>query len=155
MSTDKDILLGEIRYAERLCERTARLYRHIQAANVFLSVLGGSAVISAVSGSLPKWVPLAGGFVFAVFGALNLAIRPADKAAANEADSKRYTKLRADAQSMTTDELRAGIEKARQSDIQEVESLREVAYNDMVREIGREDQSIALLPYQKVLRAIA
>jgi hypothetical protein len=155
MDKDKTILLGEIRYAERLCLRTARLYRHIQATSVFLSVIGGSAVISSASGNLPAWVPVAGGAMLAIFGAMNLAMRPADKAVANEVDAKRYAKLRTSAQSMSASELQTALEAARESDVQEVESLREVAYNDLVREIGREDESIPLRMHQKLLSALA
>ena len=155
MDKAKTILLGEIRYAERLCLRTARLYRHVQATSVFLSVIGGSAVISSTSGSLPAWVPVAGGAVLAIFGAINLAMRPADKAVANETDAKRYAKLRTSGQSMTAQELQIALEAARESDVQEVESLRNVAYNDLVREIGREDEVIPLRIHQKLLSALA
>ena len=155
MDQDKTTLLGEIRYAERLCLRTARLYRHLQASNTFLSVLGGSAVISSVGGQLPLWLPLLGAAVLAIFGALNIAMRPADKAVANESDARRYARLRTAGQSMTADQLRVALATERESDAQEVESLRDVAYNDLVRELGRDDQAIPLRMHQRLLRAMA
>lgn len=152
---DKITLLNEVRYAERLCQRTARLYRHLQAATVFLTVLGGSGVLSALSATVPVWVPVAGAVLLAAFGAINLATRPADKAAANEADCKRYAQLRTAGQSMTAQELAVALNKARESDTQEVESLRDVAYNDLAHEIGRDDAAIPLRAHQKLLSALA
>lgn len=152
---NKTTLLNEIRYAERLCQRTARLYRHLQSTTVFLSVLGGSGVVAAASGGLPAWVPVAGGVVLAVFGALNLAMRPADKAAANENDARRYAQLRTAGATMTFEDLQAALSKARESDTAEVEALRDVAYNDLVMEMGRGDASIPLRTHQKLLSALA
>jgi hypothetical protein len=152
---DKQILLGEIRYAERLCQRTARLYRHVNATSVFLSILGGSGVMTSVAGAAPAWLAIAGGACLAVFGAFNLAMRPADKAAVAEADGKRYAQLRSQAQNMDESELQTALNKLHESDTPEVESLREVAYNDVVCEMGRGDVAVALKTHQKLMRAIA
>lgn len=152
---DKITLLNEVRYAERLCQRTARIYRHLQAGTVFLTVLGGSGVMSALASSVPTWLPVVGAALLATFGALNLAIRPADKAAANEADCKRYAQLRTAGLSMNETELAQALSKARESDTAEVESLRDVAYNDVVVEMGRADAAVALSPYQRILGAFA
>ena len=152
---EKETLLDEIRYTERLCQRTARLYRHLQTLTVFLSVLGGSGVISAVAGAVPAWMPIAGGVLLAVFGALNLSVRPADKATANEADMKRYAQLRTAAVKMDASQLKEALEKARESDTQEVEALRDVAYNDVTYEIGRPDAAVPLKVHQRLLSALA
>ena len=152
---EKEPLLDEIRYAERLCQRTARLYRHLQTLTIFLGVLGGSGVISAVAGSVPAWMPIAGGVVLAVFGALSLSVRPADKATANEADMKRYAQLRTAAVKMDASQLKEALEKARESDTQEVEALRDVAYNDVSFEIGRPDAAVPLKVHQRLLSALA
>lgn len=59
----KEMLQGEIRYAIRLTQRTARLYRHLQTTGIFFSILGGSAALSAVAGGVPGWWwDIAGGF---------------------------------------------------------------------------------------------
>ncbi len=152
---DKVTLLNEIRYAERLCQRTARLYRHVQALTVFMTVVGGSGVISSLSGAVPVWVTMAGGVFLAVFGAANLAIRPADKAAANDVDAKRYAQLRTAGQSMAADELALALNKARESDTAEVDALRDIAYNDVVAEYGRPEAAVPLTLHQKFLGALA
>lgn len=152
---NKPILLGEIRYAERLCQRTARLYRHINATTVFLSVLGGSGVMSSVAGAAPAWLAIAGGVGLAVFGAINLAIRPADKAAIAEADGKRYSQLRSQAHTMNDEALQTALNKLHEGDTPELESLREVAYNDIVYELGRGDVAVPLKTHQKLIRACA
>lgn len=148
-------LKGDIRYAIRLCERTARLYRRIQSVGTFLSLVGGSAAVSGAAGQLPPWVAISGSALLAVAGAALVAIRPADKAAQNEIDVKRYRALMAKACSMTVDQLAIALEEAHQGDAPEVEPLRNVAFNDMLTEINREDQKIPLSVTERLLRAIA
>ena len=155
MNEDIAVLLNEVRYAERLCQRTARLYRRVQAIGVFFTVVGGSAALTALSAKFPPEVSVAGALAFAIFGAALLTIRPADKASANEADAKRYAKLRADANGMTEAALRSALDKARESDTAEVEPLRDVAFNDVVNEIGQASQSVRLTMTQRILSSLA
>lgn len=129
-------LMNEIRYAEHLCARTARLYRHLQALGTFGAVLSGAAIIAQLSPLMPAWAALGGGILFAAFGALLIAVRPADKAAANESDVRRYRELRAQGVGLSADALHAALERARQSDVAEVESLRRPVWNDVAIEVG-------------------
>lgn len=98
---------------------------------------------------------MVGVITLAVSGALSLAMRPADKAAAADADAKRYAQLRTKAHEMCETELQAAVNKLREGDTPEVDALRDVAYNDVVREIGRPDAQADLHFHQKLLRAIA
>lgn len=151
----KDQLHSEVRYAIRLTERTARLYRKIQAAGYVLTIVGGSAVLAAIGKSLPDWVTLTGAAMFAIAGALLIAIRPADKVAQNEADAKRYKALMAKSVDMTDAEFERALADARQSDAPEVEPLRDVAYNDVAIECARPDFLVRLSLRQKVLAFLA
>lgn len=155
MSDERAITLNEIRYAERLCQRTARLYRHLQSFGTWLTVVGGSGTLSALVTDAPPWIPVAGAILFAATGAALLAIRPADKAAINEAESRRYATLRARGVSLDAAALRAALEDARQSDAAEIESLRDVAWNDVVQEVGQGDKQVPLSVQQRLLAAIA
>ncbi len=148
-------LRGDIRYAIRLCERTARLYRRIQAAGTFFSLVGGSAAVSGAAGQMPSWVAISGSALLALAGAALVAVRPADKAAQNEADVKRYRALMAKSIGMTVEQLVAALEEAHQGDAPEVEPLRNVAFNDMLAEINREDQKIPLSVTERFLKVIA
>ncbi len=140
----REELKGEIRYAIRLTQRTARLYRNIQMAGTILAVLGGSGTVSLIASSVPKWVGMTGATLLAVVGAALIAIRPADKAAQNEADIRRYQTLMVKAQNtaVTDDQLAVALEEARQGDAPEIESLREVAFNDVALEFNRTDALI-------------
>ena len=153
--SDKINLQNDIRYAQRLCERTSRLYRRAQTAGTFASVIGGGAMAASMATHLPGWVGIAGGVVLAVFGAALIAIRPADKAAANDADLRRYSRLLSDSHRMDVGDLREAILKAREGNAAEVEPLRKVAYNDVVHEIGRDDAAYVLAWHERLLAAVA
>ena len=84
-----------------------------------------------------------------------VAIRPADKAAANEADVRRFARLRSESATMDVATLAIALSKARESNAPEVEALREVAYNDVARELGRDDVEVHLSWHQRVIAAIA
>ena len=155
MNEQVAILLSEIRFAERLCQRTARLYRRVQSISIFLTAVGGSAVVAAAFNAAPAWASVVGAACFGVFGAAMIAVRPAEKAVANEMDVKRYAQLRSAAAGMDEAELRTALQKARESDAAEVEPLRDVAYNDVVIEIGRSEFAVPLSGHQKVLAALA
>lgn len=155
MNEHVEILLSEVRFAERLCQRTARLYRRVQTISIFLTVVGGSAVVAAAFDAAPGWASVVGAACFAIFGAAMVAIRPAEKAVANEVDVKRYAQLRSAAASMDEVALRNALHKARESDAAEVEPLRDVAYNDVVIEIGRAEFAVPLSNQQKILAALA
>lgn len=156
MTTETRVrVLNEIRYAERLCQRSARLYRRLQAVGVFGSILGGSATLGALSSQLPSGLSIVGAIAFAAFGAMQLAVRPAEKATSNEADAKRYAKLRSEAHAMDDTALVVALDKARETDTAEIEPLRDVAWNDVVTEIGAEDAAVPLRWNQRLLAALA
>ena len=65
-----------LRYAQRLCQRAARFYRRLQTTLTFISLLAGSSAVAALAAQLPvrsAWLLAA----FAIFGCINLALRPA------------------------------------------------------------------------------
>ena len=152
---DKNQLISEIRYAIRLTQRTARLYRRIQTIGIFLSIIGGSVAMASLADGVPAWVTSTGGVLLSIAGAMLIAVRPADKAAQNESDVKRYQTLMTRAVRMDVNELVEALEEAHNGDAPEVESLREVAYNDVVLELNRPDVQIPLSPIQKILRSLA
>lgn len=155
MDDQKAILLNEARYAERLTQRTARLYRRVAWACTFLGVMGGSGVVSAMSRQIPDWVSLAGAALLMLVAAVALTVRPIEKAVVNEADAKKYAALRTAGVPMSSSEFQAALNKARETDSPEIEPLRDVAYNDLVTEIGRDDLRVALRPHQQFLGALA
>ena len=151
----KDHLHSQIRYAIRLTERTARLYRKIQAAGYVLTIVGGSAALAGFGKLLPDWAVTLGAVLFVIAGAVLIAVRPADKIAQNDADARRYQALMAKSVKMNEVDLEEALEEARLSGAPEVEPLRDVAYNDVVVECNRPDIVVALRPIQRLLAALA
>ena len=155
MDKTRDELIGEIRYAIRLAERTARLYRRIQTFGVFCAILGGSSALAGLSSIFPQAYVIWGTISATAFGAMLLSVRPGDKAAQNEADVKRFQLLMARSGKLNDDELADSLEETRVGVAPEIELLRDVAYNDVVCERNREDAALPLTLPQKILRAFA
>lgn len=155
MSLSREQLEGEIRYAIRLTQRTARLYRNLQAAGVFLAIVGGSATLSVAAHWLPDSAGALCAVLFALSGAGLLAVRPGDKAAANEADLRRYEALKVRAHALGLADLALAIDEAHRGGTQEIEALRLVAYNDVAREFNRGDMVQPLSLRQRLLAALA
>ena len=64
-----------------------------------------------------------GAVLAAVFGAMVIVIRPADKAAPNELDIRKYDEL-ARAQGLSAEQILPLLAEARKTDAPEIESLR-------------------------------
>ena len=154
MDDAKEEIQFDLRYAQRLCQRTARFYRRLQTALTFISLLAGSSAVAALAAQMPvpsAWLLAA----FAILGCVNLALRPADKIAANDADVRKYGALLAKVNVLDAVILQQMLDEARLSDTTEVEPLRPVAYNDVVLEIDEPEALIALSPMQKLMGALA
>jgi len=95
------------------------------------------------------------GIAFAIFGCLDMSIRPAERIAANDADVRKYAALLAQAHTLDAIAIAALLSEARQSDSNEIEPLRAVAYNDVMLEINRPDALIELDHFQKLIGALA
>jgi hypothetical protein len=155
MDSPREQLQAEIRYAMRLCQRTARLYRRMQSLFTFFTVLAGSSALVSVSANLPTTSTLLAALVFAMAGAANLATRPADKIATNEADVRKYAALLLKSETLDPAQVRILIAEARQSDAPEIEPLRHVVFNDVMLETGREDHVVPLTMTQRFFNVIA
>jgi hypothetical protein len=154
MEQDKEQLQIELRYAQRFCQRSVRFYRRIQTTLTFISMLAGSSAIAAIAAQMPMaatWMMAA----FAIFGILNFAIRPAEKIAALHADVRKYAALITKSDSLDAAAIQHLLHEARQTDSEEIEPLRAVAYNDVMLEIDETDSLIPLTPMQKLMSALA
>ncbi len=155
MEQTKEQLQAEVRYAQRLSQRTARLYRRVQTTFTFLSIFAGSAALVSISAQLPQELTLSCAIAFAAFSAINIATRPAERVAQNEADIRKYAVILSKSVDLDASALQKLIAEARQSDAPEIEPLRDVAFNDVMREINREDAIIPLSRAQRFLGALA
>lgn len=154
-NTDHFTLTLEARYSERLFRRTARMWRHAQAVGTMCTIIGGSAVLASVTVALPAEVAYLGGLLLSLVMAGGVATRPADKAAAADLEAKRYAQLLAQAPGMDAAALYATLEKARESDAPEIESLRNPAQNDVMREVGWLDKVVPLTQRERLVSALA
>jgi hypothetical protein len=146
---DVAVLRNELRYADRLWTRQARLYRRIQTVGTFLTVLGSASAFSAWAPKAYDWLPILGGTVAAVFGAALIAIRPADKASMAEVQAKKYREATGRL------DLEQALNKIRESDPHEIESLRLPVYNEVVREVGQDDYVAKLNLRERIINFVA
>jgi len=154
MELDKEQLQIELRYAQRFCQRSVRFYRRIQTTFTFISMLAGSSAIAAVAAQMPAtatWMLAA----FSIFGIANFAIRPAERIAAFQADLRKYAALITKADYLDAEAIQHLLHEARQSDAEEIEPLRAVAFNDVMLEIDEPGALIPLTPIQKLIGALA
>lgn len=128
--------LFNIRYAARVLERQCRLWRRIDGAVRFSAILAGSGAIAAM-GAQNAVLALVAGVVFALFQAIEYAVRPAEVAARAMAQGKQYAALLARQRGLSDEALADELEAVRvEDDIIVMDSLRRLAYNDVVRERG-------------------
>lgn len=154
MKLDKEQLQIELRYAQRFCQRSVRFYRRIQTTFTFISMLAGSSAIAAIAAQMPAaatWMLAA----FSIFGIANFAIKPAERIAAFQADGRKYATLITKADLLDAETIQHLLHEARQSDAEEIEPLRAVAFNDVMLEIDELDALIPLTPMQKLIGVLA
>ena len=150
------ILLNEVRYALRLTQRTARLYRLLGRFFIFAELIAVGILENCfLSAESPHWLILASTFIVGLSSAAILTIDPFEKAVLNERDIKKYAYLEADGLGMDAQQLALALAEARQTDADEIECLRDVAYNDIVRESGHPELAYPLTVRQKFLAMLA
>lgn len=128
--------LFALRYAVRVLERQAKLWAVIGKLFKFISILSGTVAVAAVVSSKAEWAVFLG-IMFAVMQAIDHALDPAEKHAAALAQRRDYARLLADQTNHTDGALEAAYRKVVADDeIMVDQALKELAYNDVVREQG-------------------
>lgn len=146
MTLDRHELEFSIRYASRVMERHARLYGRMDALVKLVSFLSGTA---AVAGIVAQSTALAWawGGALAVAQALAFVLRPAERAAAGRQQGQGYRQLAAQAAGLDDETLqRRYRERCAEDQVSALESLRVLAYNDVVREEGNRAEYLRPVP---------
>lgn len=133
----------ETRYGARYCLLMRRLYGRCAAALSFLEIFGGSAAFAGWLGG-DQHVTAVAGAAMAAAAAFSIVFSPGEKRLQCEMQRRRWNELNADAPSLAIDQLEFRIHKLRDEDVPDIQWLRLPAYNDTMRENGREDQIQAL-----------
>jgi len=153
---ERQKLCSEIRYTQRLAQRSARLWWRIDAIGTLAFVLGSAGAVSNLANLLPSYIAALASFCTVLIAAVMVCLRPAHKASLNDADVRKYSELMTLERSGTsTPKLAALIAKAHQTDAPEIETLRDVAYNDVCNEINRAEHAVKLNFWQRTMSAMA
>lgn len=148
--------LFSLRYAVRVLERTSRFWQKADAILKICALLAGSGAIYALA-SESKPITLVFGIFFAFTQALEFAVRPADRSALALGERSAYAKLLARQAGLSDTDLDAAYQQIVSDDeIIAMESLRKIAYNDVLEERG--DSAVHAYPlsfWQRVLAFLA
>ena len=128
--------LFSIRYAVRLHERGTAYWGWI--ANLFklLSVLSGSAALVSVVGN-QSTMAVALGLAFALFQAFEITFSPTDRKYQEIVQRKAFANLYAKQGKYSDDDLEAAYrELVAEDESTPLNSIKELAYNDVVNEQG-------------------
>jgi len=152
----RQAICSEIRYTQRLAQRSARLWWRVDALGTLAFVLGSAGAVANLGALLPPFVAVLASVVTVVIAALMVCLRPAQKAVLNDMDVRKYDELRTLERSGTsTQKLAVLLAKAHQTDAPEIEALRDVAYNDVLNEINRADCASKLGLWQRTVAIMA
>lgn len=148
--------LFSVRYAARVLERHTRIWRMTDGFIRVAALLSGSAAFAALTAGNQVAVIVLG-VVFAIFQALEFAIRPAEQAARSMAMRKPYARLLAAAGEMDDEKLESSyLALVAEDDVVVPHWLREVAYNDVLFERGCDPSyAYALSSWQRFVAFIA
>lgn len=136
MQASRFATLFNLRYAGRVLERHARLWRRIDGAVRLAALMAGSSAIAAL-GAQNQSAAIGLGLVFAALQAVEFALRPADAAARAMAMRRQYAQLLAREARLDGAALsEAYAELVAADDIVVSEALRRLAYNDVAQERG-------------------
>lgn len=139
MNNSRSDTLFSLRYAVRVLERYARMWNLVGAGLKAISILSGTVALAALTGANSR-VAVVMGVVFAALQALEYALGPAEKRAEALAERRNYARVLAAEASMNDAALDAAYQRVVADDeIVIIQSLRELAYNDVVREQGKDE----------------
>lgn len=122
-----------LRYSLRFGERQARFYERADAAIKFVSLLSGLGAFVGLIGQSQLATGISG-FIVGVLSFIDVLWKPTERAFNTKALRARYEDLATRASRLSDETLRAELERLDASDAPQLEGLRPVAYNDIVRE---------------------
>lgn len=156
MSTTRFNTEFEVRYADRLMRLHARFHGRVDTGLSLVSFLSGTAAFAGLIGADPTLAAPAG-IVLAAVQAVQFVMRPAEKRAAALSEARGYRHLMA-RQGALSDEAFANamLELRAEDEVEEIESLRPVAYNGVLTEMGcSQDQRMPVPFMGHLLQLIA
>ena len=105
--------------------------------------------------STPGWLVTLIALIWAALHAAGQIMKPGERSALNLHDSRRYSRLRTRHRASKPSTIQRELDKLRETDTPEVESLRDIAWNDVMVESGNTSQVVKLSWFQHVLRYLS
>lgn len=142
--TEKDELFEarfNARYAYRAVLRQCRFWSRMDNANALIAAFAGTAAFAAITGQHAR-LAFVIGLVLAFTQLLSLIIRLPEKAVRAQISAQRYRRLVSTlAVGQDAAALRQALtEASQQDDVEVFEWIRQLAYNDALRELSADEQ---------------
>ena len=137
------------RYAARYHERCANVWKRFSSLITFAELIGGSAAFGAWLSKNPE-IGAYMGLVLAISADLNHTFKPAERAATEAQARKVFMNLLIDA-SPDINGFNKRLSELCAEYGNSLESLRNPAYNDVARELGRDDFASKLRLPEKLI----
>jgi hypothetical protein len=148
---DRYPLIWSIRYATRYGRLQARLLDRVAFVFKLITLVAGTGAFIAVIAGNNTAVAITGLSV-AVIAVLDALWDPTRKAAKTREMEQRFALLVRDADKLPPEELRRAMSDLYDAETPEIEGLRMVAYNDVLRECGNaESEAFRLTGWQRLL----
>jgi hypothetical protein len=144
----------DARYQVVLHDKHVRFYKRARAGITFISLAGGSTALVGAVGNHPTALAIAG-FGVALVSFLDVSIDFAARAAEHGTVKKRYLALLRKS-GLSLEEFDAELLRIdEEEDVSEIDALRMPAYNENVRNQGREECQRAETRWQRFMGVIA
>lgn len=149
--------LFSLRYAVRVLDRQSRYWRRLDGALRFLTIVSGSASFAALLTQQTPTINSLALILFATLQALEFSLQPGQRSASTWVARALYLDVLAAQAGIDDLALESAYQQALlRDDIQAFESLRRIAYNDVVEEMGCQPETgYALSGWQQFVRALA
>lgn len=144
----------DCRFGSRYCDLNARLYRRLDALFGFISLFGGTSVLTGTVGAYPK-IAVASALTIAAGSVLERLIAPAVKAYEFDAQRRRYAELDARSNTMSVTEFDAELRQIQAEGPSGFRSLELPAHNANLLTHGHGDLTEPLPFLAKLASTIA
>lgn len=145
----------EAQYYEVLHLRNARFFRHLRGVFTVISLLAGTAAFTMVLQADARLAVVGGGLI-ALVTILDSVVNPSARVVMHDHQARNFSLLQAEGRGLDEEAFEKRLAFVRvNDDVNCLETLRYVAYNEVVVSAGRDECAYPLTAWQKLVGLMA